>query len=384
MSIVKELDDLPAQEVESAADAVLAAAEKERGTRGHVPPITIQVAELYVQRGLRLDRVPALIERGLEEAERVSRDEREWEWTSPGEVYRPGAGLREAQWRAWPVLAEALLKTRQAERARATLDRMSTALGEEKPGEGSSNGEKLAHASREAAWWEWSGRLAEDEGRRLDALICYQNALAVRPPRGARGRREPDRLDEGARRLWKELDGTDAGWLAFQNRLETAARAREATMASTWETKVQPLPAFDLPDTSGRVWRLADLKGKVSLINVWATWCSPCRDELPHLQKLHESLKGRPGVQVLTFNVDHEPGKVLPFLEKHEFTFPVIPASDYVWNVVPMGGIPRNWVVGPDGAMQAEQIGFEADGEAWIRECLRMIERAAAPQAQVR
>ena len=66
------------------------------------------------------------------------------------------------------------------------------------------------------------------------------------------------------------------------------------------------MPDFELVDLQGRTWRLADLKGKTAFVNVWATWCAPCRKEMPHLQRLYDRVKGRPDVVLLTMNVDEK------------------------------------------------------------------------------
>ena len=57
-----------------------------------------------------------------------------------------------------------------------------------------------------------------------------------------------------------------------------------------------PAPPLDLPDASGAIHRLSDYRGKAVLVNFWATWCEPCRDELPTIERLRAALAGRPFV----------------------------------------------------------------------------------------
>ena len=104
----------------------------------------------------------------------------------------------------------------------------------------------------------------------------------------------------------------------FEEQVETAEVA-------SWDTKNTALNAFELTDLQGRNWSLADLKGKVAFINVWATWCGPCREELPYVQKLTKQLKGRNDVVVLTLNTDEEVGKVEPFMKENKYP------SRYFW-----------------------------------------------------
>ena len=78
----------------------------------------------------------------------------------------------------------------------------------------------------------------------------------------------------------------------------------------------QAMPDFELVDLQGRPWRLADLKGKTAFVNVWATWCAPCRKEMPHLQRLYERVKDRPDVVLLTMNVDEKVAEVQLFVTR--------------------------------------------------------------------
>lgn len=129
----------------------------------------------------------------------------------------------------------------------------------------------------------------------------------------------------------------------------------------------ETMPDFELRDVDGRTWRRADLAGKVAFVNVWATWCGPCRQELPLLQQLHERLEGRPDVVLVAMNVDEDPGKVAPFVAEHGYTFPVLFAHAYVRKTLATRGIPRNWVVDRSGVWRSDEFGFdEADAERWV------------------
>ena len=131
---------------------------------------------------------------------------------------------------------------------------------------------------------------------------------------------------------------------------------------------------FDLMDLDGRKWSLADLKGKVAFINLWATWCGPCRLELPYVEKLREQLKGRKDVVVLTLNIDEDVGLVQPFVNEKKYTFPVLLGEAYA-NSQGINSIPRNWVVAVDGKVMFEGIGFGNDGDAWMKKVAEVIEK---------
>jgi peroxiredoxin len=140
----------------------------------------------------------------------------------------------------------------------------------------------------------------------------------------------------------------------------------------------QTMPDFELLDLQGRTWRLADLKGKIAFINVWATWCGPCCSELPHLQRLYDGVKERRDVVLLTMNVDEKASEVEPFMRRNGYTFPVIPAYDYVRKTLATVGIPRNWVIDQNGVWRFDEIGYrEGDGD-WVANAQRMIEDTRA------
>lgn len=74
----------------------------------------------------------------------------------------------------------------------------------------------------------------------------------------------------------------------------------------------RPLPALSFQDQGGKTVSLADFRGRVVLLNVWATWCPPCRKEMPSLDRLNAK-HGGTGFEVVALSIDHDPGLVLPF-----------------------------------------------------------------------
>jgi thiol-disulfide isomerase/thioredoxin len=139
----------------------------------------------------------------------------------------------------------------------------------------------------------------------------------------------------------------------------------------------EAMPDFELRALDGRIWRRADLAGKVAFINVWATWCGPCRQELPLVQRLHDRLRDRPDVVLVAMNVDEDPEKVAPFVTGHGYTFPVLFAHAYVRETLATRGIPRNWVVDRSGVWRSDEIGFDEDrAERWVGDAEAMIAAA--------
>jgi thiol-disulfide isomerase/thioredoxin len=221
-------------------------------------------------------------------------------------------------------------------------------------------------------WWN-RARLAAIENRKLDALAYYQLSLHTRlePPQYWEGKFRDDLTDE-AQALWKETGGTPAAWAVWSKPLNS----KEAELAQgRWEKPKKTLPAFELSDLSGKTWRLKELAGKAVLINEWATWCGPCNEELPKLQKLYEQVKDRSDIQILTFNIDENPGLVASFLKEKGYTFPILSASSLVNNMQVNGGIPQNWVVDTKGNWLWTQIGYGAE-DNWAQVMIQKLESA--------
>src|ERR1700677_1800938 len=130
------------------------------------------------------------------------------------------------------------------------------------------------------------------------------------------------------------------------------------------------------------MWRLRDLGGKVILINLWATWCGECAEELPKLQKLYEQTNGRSDIQILTFDLDEDLGMVAPYLKDRGYTFPVLPAYALVNNLLDGYGIPQNWVVDPKGNWQWMQTGYGAE-DNWAQVMIQKLESAKTSNCAV-
>jgi peroxiredoxin len=86
-------------------------------------------------------------------------------------------------------------------------------------------------------------------------------------------------------------------------------------------------PDFTLKDLNGKTVSLAAFKGKVVLLNFWATWCPPCRAEMPALNKLHHMLKPR-GLEVIAVSTDRSINDIKDFLESHKVDFTVLFDAD--------------------------------------------------------
>jgi len=146
---------------------------------------------------------------------------------------------------------------------------------------------------------------------------------------------------------------------------KTGAPAPVASLASKVTTPAQPTPAPDYTfyDESGKAMKIADLKGKVVVMNIWATWCGPCVTEMPTLAKLQAAYAGQP-VEVVTVSIDSESSaaKARLFIAQHaplkfyhdremKLPFKLSP---------PAPGAPTTVIYGKDG-LEVARVAGEAD-----------------------
>jgi peroxiredoxin len=112
---------------------------------------------------------------------------------------------------------------------------------------------------------------------------------------------------------------------------------------------------FRLTDLNGKSWTLQDLRGKVVLLNFWATWCPPCRKEMPDLETLYRRFESQ-GFVILGIS-DDDPDKVRGFVQKQGTTYPVLldPGSK-VNQLLHINGIPKTFVYDRDGKIVAQSI----------------------------
>ncbi len=136
-----------------------------------------------------------------------------------------------------------------------------------------------------------------------------------------------------------------------------------------------PAPDFTLKTLSGDNFRLEEHRGEVLFINFWATWCGPCRQELPILNELHERYSGA-GFKILGVNVDEESDGVAEMAKKMGLTMPVL--LDNTSKVSALYGVdamPSSILVDRDGNMRylhrGYKPGYEDDYRTQIKELIR-------------
>src|SRR5664279_3033369 len=112
---------------------------------------------------------------------------------------------------------------------------------------------------------------------------------------------------------------------------------------------------FTLTDLQGKTWSLRELKGKVVLVNFWATWCPPCRKEMPDLNTLYQRFKDQ-GFVILAIS-DEEVGKVKPFIAERNISYPVmLDPGRKINDLFQVEGIPKSFVYDREGKLVAQSI----------------------------
>lgn len=120
-----------------------------------------------------------------------------------------------------------------------------------------------------------------------------------------------------------------------------------------------PAPDFDLPTASGELIRLSDLRGQAVLVNLWATWCPPCREEMPAIDKVYNEYKNQ-GLVVLAIDMTYQdtPSAIPSFVEKYRLTFPILlDETGDVAQAYQMRSLPSSFFINRDGIINEVVIG---------------------------
>ena len=124
-----------------------------------------------------------------------------------------------------------------------------------------------------------------------------------------------------------------------------------------------PAPDFTLKDLSGKDVVLSSHRGHVVLINFWATWCTPCRIEMPAIQKRYEALKDK-GFVVLAVDDDEAINDVSAFTHELGLTFPVLlDPGERINDLYRVRGLPTTFIVDREGTIQQQQIGLMTEDQ---------------------
>ncbi len=139
---------------------------------------------------------------------------------------------------------------------------------------------------------------------------------------------------------------------------------------------------FTLPDLDGQMHSLRDYRGKVVVLNFWATWCPPCRFEIPSMQRAQQALAGQ-NVVILAVHLGGSEDKVFEFLSDYDVTFTILmDKRSKVPRDWPFTGLPTTFVIAPDGRVVYRAIGGREWDDPAILQKLRALAGVTAGTTQ--
>lgn len=174
------------------------------------------------------------------------------------------------------------------------------------------------------------------------------------------------------------------GLIAFSNHEGTVGTA--AAVDDSGRVSIKPLPDgpvaagklaadFKLTGLDGRTISLSSLRGKVVFLNVWATWCAPCREEMPSIETLYEEFSRDKDFVVLAVSQDTEGrNAVAPYMEKNRFKFTVLlDPENQVGDAYDVSGIPETFIIDRAGRIVAHHVGPYDWAQPEMRDALREL-----------
>lgn len=222
-----------------------------------------------------------------------------------------------------------------------------------------------AEKAYEEAYALTKGREAEINERLIGCYVKngrYDKAMAVGLECVEKGQ-STDQLVEQYKKAYIRIKGSEEG---FDELLAGAKNKAAADLRAELKKKLVNKPAvdFSLKGLDGNVVKLSALKGKVVVIDFWATWCGPCVASFPFLQKVYDKYKSNPDIVILALNTwENEEGaereeKVREFMDEKKFTFPVLFDDNFV-HKYGVEGIPTKFFIDKKGMIQFMSVGFE-------------------------
>ena len=134
-----------------------------------------------------------------------------------------------------------------------------------------------------------------------------------------------------------------------------------------------PAPDFALQDTTGKLHRLSDYRGKPVIVNFWTTWCPPCREELPSMNRAWLQLE-QEGIAMLAINMGEDEDTIFVFSADYPTDFPIL--MDQAGEVIeqwPVKGLPTTYVIAPDGTIAYRAIGSRAWDDKGLLDKVRAL-----------
>ena len=143
-------------------------------------------------------------------------------------------------------------------------------------------------------------------------------------------------------------------------------------------------PSFALMDLDGNNVSISELKGKVVVVDFWATWCGPCKASFPGMQRMVNKYRNNPNVRFLFVDTwekgDDKKKLAADFINANKYTFQVLMDNeDKVVSMFKVEGIPTKFVIDPKGMIRFKSVGYSGNDEKLVTELTAMIDLASQP-----